>query len=148
VFSVSEDGIDLPRLPFRAVHPHLVLHGEAAGGVLPDRGGQTRPGQAGLGGGHLLGRVDLDAEMVQRAGRLGGVLDQDQLERRLGDGEVGVAGPDFGRFGGEQLGVEGDCFVKVGDVEGELDTGDRRGKWVWYSLNRDRLANLRAAIDA
>jgi ArsR family transcriptional regulator len=26
--------------------------------------------------------------------------------------------------------------------------GDRRGKWVWYSLDRDRLANLRAAIDA
>lgn len=26
--------------------------------------------------------------------------------------------------------------------------GDRRGKWVWYSLDRDRLASLRAAIDA
>ena len=25
--------------------------------------------------------------------------------------------------------------------------GDRRGKWVWYSLNRDRLGELRAAID-
>jgi len=25
--------------------------------------------------------------------------------------------------------------------------GDRRGKWVWYSLDRDRLAGLRAAID-
>ncbi len=28
-----------------------------------------------------------------------------------------------------------------------LVQGDRRGKWVWYSLNRDRLAELRAAID-
>jgi ArsR family transcriptional regulator, arsenate/arsenite/antimonite-responsive transcriptional repressor len=28
-----------------------------------------------------------------------------------------------------------------------LVRGDRRGKWVWYSLNRDRLAQLRAAID-
>jgi ArsR family transcriptional regulator len=27
-----------------------------------------------------------------------------------------------------------------------LVTGDRRGRWVWYSLNRDRLAELRAAI--
>lgn len=26
--------------------------------------------------------------------------------------------------------------------------GDRRGKWVWYSLDRGRLASLRAAIDA
>lgn len=25
--------------------------------------------------------------------------------------------------------------------------GERRGKWVWYSLNRARLADLRAAID-
>jgi ArsR family transcriptional regulator len=25
--------------------------------------------------------------------------------------------------------------------------GERRGKWVWYSLNRQRLAGLRAAID-
>jgi ArsR family transcriptional regulator len=28
-----------------------------------------------------------------------------------------------------------------------LVQGDRRGKWVWYSLNRDRLAALRSAID-
>jgi ArsR family transcriptional regulator, arsenate/arsenite/antimonite-responsive transcriptional repressor len=28
-----------------------------------------------------------------------------------------------------------------------LVEGDRRGKWVWYSLNRDRLAQLRSAID-
>jgi ArsR family transcriptional regulator, arsenate/arsenite/antimonite-responsive transcriptional repressor len=27
-----------------------------------------------------------------------------------------------------------------------LVRGDRRGKWVWYSLNHDRLAELRAAI--
>jgi ArsR family transcriptional regulator len=26
--------------------------------------------------------------------------------------------------------------------------GDRRGKWVWYSLDRLRLAALRAALDA
>jgi ArsR family transcriptional regulator len=32
--------------------------------------------------------------------------------------------------------------------EAGLVAGDRRGKWVWYSLNRARLAALRAAIDA
>jgi len=31
--------------------------------------------------------------------------------------------------------------------EAGLVQGDRRGKWVWYSLNRDRLAGLKAAID-
>jgi ArsR family transcriptional regulator len=28
-----------------------------------------------------------------------------------------------------------------------LVQGDRRGKWVWYSLNRGRLAELRSAMD-
>lgn len=32
--------------------------------------------------------------------------------------------------------------------EAGLVSGDRRGKWVWYSLNRQRLGELRAAIDA
>ena len=32
--------------------------------------------------------------------------------------------------------------------ESGLVQGDRRGKWVWYSLNRKRLAELRAAIDS
>ena len=31
--------------------------------------------------------------------------------------------------------------------EASLVHGDRRGKWVWYSLNHERLAQLRAAID-
>ena len=26
--------------------------------------------------------------------------------------------------------------------------GERRGKWVWYSLDREQLAHLRAALDA
>jgi ArsR family transcriptional regulator, arsenate/arsenite/antimonite-responsive transcriptional repressor len=33
-------------------------------------------------------------------------------------------------------------------AEAGLVQGDRRGKWVWYSLNRERLASLRAAIDS
>jgi ArsR family transcriptional regulator len=32
--------------------------------------------------------------------------------------------------------------------EAGLVQGDKRGRWVWYSLNRERLAMLRAAIDA
>lgn len=32
--------------------------------------------------------------------------------------------------------------------EAGLVHGDRRGKWVWYSLDPGRLADLRAAIDA
>jgi len=29
-----------------------------------------------------------------------------------------------------------------------LVQGDRRGRWVWYSLNRERLSALRSAIDS
>jgi hypothetical protein len=50
-------------------------------------------------------------------------LEQDQLQRRRGDGEVGVAGPALGRNGVEQLRVELDRGVEVGDAECELDTG-------------------------
>ena len=50
------------------------------------------------------------------------VLDQHELERRLVDREVGVAGAALGRLALEELGVEGDGLVDVGDVEGELDT--------------------------
>ena len=32
--------------------------------------------------------------------------------------------------------------------EAGLVQGERRGKWVWYSLNRARLAELRATIDS
>ncbi|MDE3203727.1 MAG: helix-turn-helix transcriptional regulator [Acidobacteriota bacterium] len=32
--------------------------------------------------------------------------------------------------------------------EAGLVHGDRRGKWVWYSLDRDRLTALKAAIEA
>jgi ArsR family transcriptional regulator len=32
--------------------------------------------------------------------------------------------------------------------EAGLVSGERRTKWVWYSLNRDGLASLRAAISA
>jgi ArsR family transcriptional regulator, arsenate/arsenite/antimonite-responsive transcriptional repressor len=32
--------------------------------------------------------------------------------------------------------------------EAGLVQGERRGKWVWYSLNRTRLAQLQATIDA
>jgi ArsR family transcriptional regulator, arsenate/arsenite/antimonite-responsive transcriptional repressor len=33
-------------------------------------------------------------------------------------------------------------------TEAGLVHGDRRGKWVWYSLDHDRLAGLRDAISA
>ena len=40
------------------------------------------------------------------------------------------------------------AFVYLQQSGDGLVQGDRRGKWVWYSLNRDRLAELRAAIDS
>ena len=59
------------------------------------------------------------------------------------DGEVCVC--DFvGPLGRSQPTISHHLKIlsEVGLVQGE-----RRGKWVWYSLNRDRLSELRAAID-
>ena len=71
-------------------------------------------------------------------------LDEDQLEGWFGDGEVGVPGPDFGRFGAEQLGVELDRGVEVADVEGELDTG-HGGNLRLSSTNVDALSIIDAS---
>src|SRR6185437_3106693 len=65
---------------------------------------------------------DFHAEVVQGAA-LAGVLQQDQRERRLGDGGVGGAGPARGRASAEQSGVEGDGRVDVVDVQRELHPG-------------------------
>ena len=109
---VFEDGVDLPRLTGGTVDPHLVLAGVATGHTLLGCGRQTLAGEAGLGGDDLVGGGHLDAEVVQGAA-LARCLDEDQLERRFGDGEVGVPGPHLGRFGGEELGVELDRGIEL-----------------------------------
>jgi hypothetical protein len=61
---------------------------------------------------------------VVQAGFLArGAFDQDELERGLGEGEVGVAVAEFGGFGVEELAVEGHGRVQVRDPEGELYAG-------------------------
>jgi hypothetical protein len=80
--------------------------------------------------------------VVHPGGLAGGALDQDELERRLGDREVGVAGAALGGLGAEQLGVERDGAFQVGDAERELDTGHEvlphrtgsPGRWLKISL--------------
>lgn len=60
------------------------------------------------------------------------------------DGEVCVC--DFvGPLGKSQPTVSHHLKILT---EAGLVRGDRRGKWVWYSLNRDRLAELRGTIDS
>ena len=121
--AVGLDGVDLPAFAVGCPgDPELVLPGVAAGGVPFVDGGQACFGQAGLLGVHGAGAGDLDAQVVDAA-TLAGVLNEDELEGRLGDGEVGVAGAELGRLGTEQLAVEGDGLVEVLDVEGELDAG-------------------------
>ena len=121
--AVGRDGVDLPAFAVGCPgDPELVLPGVAAGGVPFVDDGQACFGQAGLLGVHGAGVGDLDAQVVQGAA-LAGVLNEDELEGRLGDGEVGVAGAELGRLGTEQLAVEGDGLVEVLDVEGELDAG-------------------------
>ena len=79
----------------------------------------------------------LDPEVVE-AGLGVGVLEQHELQGRIGDGEVRVAGLALGGLGGEELRVEVDRLVDVGDVEGELDSGHgvilRTGN-LWTTVN-------------
>jgi hypothetical protein len=67
-----------------------------------------------------LDRLDLDSQVVERAA-LTGALEQDEFERRVGDGEVRVPGPGLGRLDTEQLRVERGRGLDVVDVGGELD---------------------------
>src|SRR5207248_2848695 len=117
---VRLDGVDLPGLLARAVHPYLVLDGVAARRVVLGRCLQPRTREALAGFTDLVGGLDLDAEMVhdRRLPRL--ALQQHELERGVGDGEVGVAGPELGRLRAEQLRVEVDRAFEVPDPQGEL----------------------------
>ncbi|GGV68488.1 hypothetical protein GCM10010261_62150 [Streptomyces pilosus] len=85
----------------------------------------VRPGvgQAAGGGVDLVSGGDLDAE-VAHAGVLPRLaLEEDELERGFGDGEVGVAVAEFRGLGVEQSAVEGARCLEVGDAQSELHEG-------------------------
>ncbi len=94
---VGQDGVDLPWRTVGVGHPGLVLDGVAAGGRLLDDRSEGLAGQPACGCPDVVRRLDLHPQVVERAGHAeatpGGVLggNEHQLERRLGDGEVGVA---------------------------------------------------------
>jgi hypothetical protein len=118
--AVAQHRVHLPGRPVRyALDPELVLPGIAAGRVPLVGRVQAGPGQTGLHGVDRVGVGDLDAQMIEAAA-LARVLQQDQLQRWLGDSEVRVTGADLGRAGAEQLAVEGDGLLDVVHVEGEL----------------------------
>ena len=102
------------------MHPHLVLHREAARRALLH--GDVEPELPCLVDlrGDFIGGFHLDSQVVQRA-RLTVTLDENQLERRIGHGEVGVAWTDLGRSDTEHLRIMGDCLVEVPHVESKLN---------------------------
>ena len=73
-------------------------------------------------------------------------FEQDQLQRWILDGEVGVAGFGLGRAGAEHLCVEADCLVNVPDVESELQTHDAFDidirTWADVRVNRNGLRRV------
>ena len=87
--------------------------------VAQGEAGRPQAGELGVDG---VDAGDLDAQVVEGAAGAR-VLDEDELERRLGHGEVGVAGLALGRLRAEQAAVEVDRRLEVVDVEGELDAG-------------------------
>jgi hypothetical protein len=106
------------------VEPRLGLRGVAADRVVDAGGLEAGLGEARLGGDDLVGGLGLDPEVVDRAG-FAGALEQHQLQRRVRDREVGVAGLALGGAGAEHPRVEVDGLVEVGHVEGELETHGR-----------------------
>ena len=119
---VGEDGVDLPgaERDVGGVDPHLVLDGVAAAVRLGHVVAETGGGEPVGGGDDVGARANLDAEVVERRARLG-VLEQHQLERRIGDLEVGVAGALLGRADAEHVGVEAGGGLDVAHVQRELD---------------------------
>ena len=146
---VGEDGVDLPGRTVGVADPDLVLDGVATGRLLLDLGLEPRFVQASRCRRHLVGRLDLHTQVVEGADRPvtpgGGVLHQDELERRVGDGEVGVARLALGRLGPEELGVELDRLVDVADVQCELDP--RHGDLPVVSISVDASSMADTLID-
>src|SRR5258708_7864593 len=86
--AVFEDRVDLPPLAVGCpLNPELVLPGVTAGGVPLVHRREPRPGEPTMLSVDRRGVGDLDAEVVEAAA-LARVLQQDQLQRRLGEGEV------------------------------------------------------------
>ena len=83
-----EHGIDLPRFTVGPVHPDFVLDRKTTRRLLFGGGDKAFRCQSGLCRCNLVGRLDLDTEMVERTGRLLSIFNQDQLERWIGNGEV------------------------------------------------------------
>jgi len=83
---------------------------------------QAVAGDPGLDRVHGVDVLDLDAEVVERAA-LAGVLDEHELQRRLGHREVRVPGADLGGLGAEEPAVEVDRGLEVVHVDGELEAG-------------------------
>jgi DNA-binding transcriptional ArsR family regulator len=95
-------------------------------------------------------------------------FEQDELERRLGDGEVGVAGTALGGLGAEQLRVEGEggetCVCDLLEAfevtapsvsyhlkilrEAGLISSERRGTWVYYRVNPEVMEWMSAVLAA
>ena len=69
---------------------------------------------------NFVRRAHLHAEVVERTG-VRGVLEEDQFEGRVGDGEVGVPGAPLGGLSLEELCVQGDRLIEIGHVQRTLD---------------------------
>ena len=96
--SISQDGVILPARSPWAERPYLVLEGVATGDVVLDFGCEARAFEPRPDRRDLVDARHLDAQVVERTRCLAGVFDQDQLERRVRNGEISIPRADFGRL--------------------------------------------------
>src|SRR5829696_5217309 len=118
---------DLPRRAVRIVHPYLVLARVATGRVHLVERRQPGGDEAVLCSKHVGRRRHLDTGVVERAQAraLAGV--EREVERRLGDRELRVAGLALLRRDAEQRLVEPNRALDVGDGQREVRTQDSHG---------------------
>jgi hypothetical protein len=105
-------------MPGGVGHPHLVLAGVATHRVTFVEGGQALGAQARRGGFDLLARVDADAQMVEPGARR---LLQGERHGRVGELELGVVRLLLRRLHTEELAVERDGLLEIGDVQRKME---------------------------
>ncbi len=159
-FDVGEDGVDLPRLTRRAVDPHLVQAGVAAGHLVLGRRLEAFSPESAGGGGDLDAALDLDAACCAPS----------LLTAPLGASDAAQLAKVFAVLADpvrlrclSLIATAGECCSCDLDeplqrsqpttsrhtkalADAGLIVGERRGRWMWWRIVPERVEAMRQAL--